>query len=121
VSDRICPQCRTEISAASAAAYSNGIECPQCKARLEVASVPRTVSTVVGFAAAGLVWWLSSDGRGGLDGVLPTLYAVLAFGIFSPLALMYAASLRKAMAPPAPEPAHGASGHGTNGPGGGHH
>jgi hypothetical protein len=121
LSDRICPQCRTEISAAVAAAYSNGLECPQCKTRLEVASVPRTVSTVVGLAAAGVVWWLTSRGGGALGGVLPTLYAVLAFGIVSPLALMYAASLRKASTPPAPEPVHSASGPGSGAHGVAHH
>jgi hypothetical protein len=121
LSDRICPQCRTEISAAVAAAYSNGLECPQCKTRLEVASVPRTVSTVVGLAAAAVVWWLTSRGGGALGGVLPTLYAVLAFGIVSPLALMYAASLRKASTPPAPEPVHSASGPGSGAHGVAHH
>ncbi len=55
--------------------------------------------------------------------VLPTLYAFLAFGIVSPLVLMFTANLRNAPAVPTPEPAHanGPAGHGAGGHDGEHH
>ena len=34
---RMCPHCKTEISAANIAAYTNGVDCPKCEARLEAA------------------------------------------------------------------------------------
>ena len=116
MAERSCPNCRAEISAAGAAAYSNGVECPRCHARLEVASGPRTLASVAGLAAALMAALLGSTAEGVWGGVLPVLYAVLGFGIVSALALMYSASMRNAPAVSVPEPPHGAGGHG-----GGHH
>jgi hypothetical protein len=121
VAVRICPHCKTEITAASVAAYSSGIECPQCKAQLEVAPGSRTISTLCGLAAAAIAWRLSGGSGGDLGAVLPTLYAFLAFGVVSPLVLMFTANLRNAPALPAPEPVHSGGGHGSAGHGGGHH
>jgi hypothetical protein len=121
VAIRICPHCKTEISAANAAAFSNSIECPQCKARLEIAPGSRTISSLCGLAAAAIAWHLSSGSSGDLGAVLPTLYAFLAFGIVSPLVLMFTANLSNAPALAAPEPVQSAGGHGTAGHGGGHH
>jgi hypothetical protein len=116
VAVRICPHCKAEITAANAAAYSDSVECPQCKARLEVAPGSRTISTLCGLAAAAIAWHLSGGSGGDLGAVLPTLYAFLAFGVVSPLVLMFTANLRNAPAVPAPEPVHATGGHG-----GGHH
>jgi DNA-directed RNA polymerase subunit RPC12/RpoP len=116
VAVRICPHCKTEITAANAAAYSDGIECPRCKARLEVAPGSRAISTLCGLAAAAIAWRLSGGSGGDLGAVLPTLYAILAFGVVSPLVLMFTANLRNAPAAPTPEPVHATGGHG-----GGHH
>jgi hypothetical protein len=116
VAIRMCPHCKTEITAANVAAYSDSVECPQCKTRLEVAPGTRTISTLCGLAAAAIAGRLSSHSAGDLGGVLPTLYAFLAFGIVSPLVLMFTANLRNAPALPAPEPVHSGGGHG-----GGHH
>ena len=118
---RICPHCKSEITAAYAAAYSNSIECPQCKARLEVAPGSRTISSLFGLIAAAAAWHLSSGSRGDLGAVLPTLYAFLAFGVVSPLVLMFTANLSNAPAMPAPEPVHSAGSHGAASHGGGHH
>ena len=118
---RICPHCKTEISAANAAAYSNSIECPQCKARLEVAPGSRTISSICGLAAAVIAWRLSSDSSGYLGAVLPTLYAFLAFGVVSALVVMFTANLSNAPALAAAEPVQSAGGHGAAGHGGGHH
>lgn len=121
---RMCPHCKTEISAPISVARSNDVECPKCGARLEVASGSRTTSTLCGLAAGAIAWKLSADLPGDLGGVLPTLYAFLAFGIVSPLVLMFTASLRNAPALPVPLPVHdsgSAAGHGAGGHGGGHH
>jgi hypothetical protein len=116
VAVRICPHCKTEITAANVAAYSDSVECPQCKARLEVAPGSRTISTLCGLAAAAIAWHLSGGSGGDLGAVLPTLYAFLAFGVVSPLVLMFTANLRNAPALPAAEPVHATGGHS-----GGHH
>ncbi len=121
MANRTCPRCRAEISAALAAAYSDGLECPKCKERLEVVSGPRTISSAVGFAAAAAAWSLAKASSGALGGVLPIVYAFIAFGVVSSLVLMLTASLHAAPAVPAPvaESAHAA--HGSGGHGGGHH
>ena len=51
---RICPHCKTEISASEAAARSNDMECPKCGMRLEVAPGSRTISTLCGLAAGAI-------------------------------------------------------------------
>jgi DNA-directed RNA polymerase subunit RPC12/RpoP len=123
VAVRVCPHCKTEIPAPEAAARSNDIACPKCGARLEVASASRTISTLAGLAAGVIAWRLAADSTTDLGGVLPTLYAFLAFGIVSPLVLMFTANLRNAPALPVPEPAHAPSptGQGAGSHGGGHH
>jgi hypothetical protein len=67
------------------------------------------ISSLCGLAAAAIAWRLSIHSGGDLGGVLPTLYAFLAFGIVSPLALMVTANLRNAPAIPVSEPAHASS------------
>jgi hypothetical protein len=121
VAVRICPHCKAEISAPETAADSNDIVCPKCGTHLEVTSGSRTISTLCGLAAGAIAWRLSSGATSDLGGVLPTLYAFLAFGIVSPLALMLTANLRNA--PAAPEPAHApaSASHGAGGHDGGHH
>jgi DNA-directed RNA polymerase subunit RPC12/RpoP len=123
VAVRMCPHCKTEIPAPEAAARSNDIVCPKCGTRLEVAPGSRTISTLAGLAAGAFVWQLSIGSTSDLGGVLPTLYAFLAFGIVSPLVLMFTANLRNAPAVSAPEPAHAPSpaGHGSVGHDSGHH
>jgi hypothetical protein len=117
----ICPHCKTAISAADAAAYSNDIECRKCKTRLEVASGSRTISSFCGLLAAAIAWKLSSGSGGDLGAVLPTLYAFLAFGGVSALVVMLTANLSNAPALPASEPVHEVGGHSGAGHGGGHH
>ena len=118
---RTCPHCKAEITAANVAAYSNGVDCPKCGMRLEVASGSRTIATLCGLAGAAIAWRLASGSTTDLGGVLPTLYAFLAFGAVSPLVLMFTANLRNAPALPVSEPAHAASGHGAAGHDGGDH
>lgn len=120
---RVCPHCKTEISATESASLSNDIVCPKCGARLEIASASRTIATVAGLIAAAMVWRLSAGSTTDLGEVLPTLYAFLAFGIVSPLVVMFTANLSNAPAAPTPAPAHAAdsSGHGAGAHGGGGH
>lgn len=119
---RVCPHCKTEISATESASLSNDIVCPKCGARLEIASASRTIATIAGLIAATIVWRLSAGSTTDLGEVLPTLYAFLAFGIVSPLMVMFTANLSNAPAPPTPAPAHDAApGHGAGAPGGGGH
>jgi hypothetical protein len=128
VAVRICPHCKSEITASIVAAYSFGVECPKCGTRLEVAAGSREIASICGLAAGAIAWRLSINSGGDLGGVLPTLYAFLAFGIVSPLVLMFTANLRNAPAIAVPEPAHdhgtsdhGTGGHDAGGHGGGHH
>jgi VIT1/CCC1 family predicted Fe2+/Mn2+ transporter len=121
VANRTCPRCHAEISAALAAAYSDGLECPKCKERLEVVSGPRTISSAMGFVAGAAVWRLTNGSSGALGGVLPIFYAVIAFGVVSSLVLMLTASLHAAPAVPAPVPESAHGGHGSSGHASGHH
>jgi hypothetical protein len=128
VAVRICPHCKSEITASNVAAYSFGFECPKCGTRLEVAPGSREIASVCGLVAAAIAWRLTINSGGDLGGVLPTLYAFLAFGIVSPLVLMFTANLRNAPSIAVPEPAHdhgtsghNAGGHDAGGHGGGHH
>ena len=89
-------------------ARSNDIVCPKCGTRLEVASGSRTIASLAGLLAGAFAWKLSSEAPGDLGAVLPTLYAFLAFGIVSPLVLMFTANLRNAPAIPVAAPAHAA-------------
>jgi hypothetical protein len=92
---RKCPQCLAVVSAASSAAYSDGIECPRCKAQLEVSPASRYIATLAGLVAAGVVWRVAGKPGGMLGWVLPLLYALLAFSIVAPLVLMLTADLRR--------------------------
>lgn len=117
--NRCCPHCGKKVPAGLELAYSDGLECPHCHTRLEVASGGRSLAVWVGLAAGWLVWWLTRDSGGPLGAVLPELYAVLAFGIVSPIVLAFSATLELAPAAPVAEPA-AASSHGAS-HGGGHH
>jgi len=115
VAARTCPHCSHVVPAGLAVALSDGLECPNCHTRLEVASGSRMIASTVGLAAGWLVWHVTRDSDGILGFVLPELYAILTFGVVSPLVLMFTASMRPAPAAPVPAPVH-ATGHG-----GGHH
>jgi len=103
-------------------AYSDGFECSNCHTRLEDTTGGRSLAIWVGLAAGWLVAWLTRNAGGPLGAVLPELYAILAFGIVSPLVLIFTASVERAPEAPVVEAA-AASGHG-GGHGavsGGHH
>ncbi len=120
---RMCPQCGKTVPAARVMAFSDGMECPHCQTRLEVASGSRMIATAVGLVAAWLVWRATRDSTNILGFALPVLLSFLAFGIVSPLVLMFTAALHRAPAAPVFEAvaAHGGDGQTVHGHAGGHH
>jgi len=100
-------------------AFSDGFECPHCHTRLDVASGGRSLAAWAGLAAGWLVWRLTRNSGGPLGDVLPELYAILAFGIVSPIVLAFSAGLELAPAAPVVDMA-AASSHGAS-HGGEHH
>jgi len=113
MAQRACPACGARISAASAAAFPNNIECPACKTRLEVGTGGRMIGSVLGLIAGWLAWRYAPHAQGALDDFLPVVYAFLAFGVVSALALMMTAGLQSAPLEPVAAPAP-AGGHGHN-------
>lgn len=120
---RMCPQCGKTVPAARVMALSDGMECPHCQARLEVATGSRMVATAAGLLVAWLVWRVTRDSTNILGFALPVLLSFLAFGIVSPLVLIFTAALRPAPAAPVFEPvaAHGSHGQSVHDHAGGHH
>jgi DNA-directed RNA polymerase subunit RPC12/RpoP len=112
---RVCPVCGKEIPASSVVALTNGLECPHCHSRVEVSDGSRMLPTWIGLVAAYLVGRLSSNAGGPVGFALPELYAILTFGIVTPLALMLTAKLDVAPTPPATAEAHPAQ-HGHHQP-----
>jgi hypothetical protein len=83
------------------------MECPHCHTRLAVTDGGRYLSAFAGLAAATVVYRFARISTGLLGWALAIVYAIVAFGIVSPLILMLVADLQTA--PPEPEPlAHGA-------------
>jgi hypothetical protein len=124
VANRMCPQCGKVVPAACVMALSDGMICPHCQARLEVATGSRMLAATAGLIAGWLAWRLTRDSTNILGFALPVLFAILAFGIVSPLVLLLAAGLRLVPAATVFEPiaaapgGHGQSAHGHTG---GHH
>lgn len=81
------------------------------------------IAVAVGLIAAFLVWRVSRDSTNIVGFALPVLLSFLAFGIVSPLVLMFTAALRMAPAAPVFEPvrAHGSHAQGVHDHAGGHH
>jgi hypothetical protein len=119
----MCPHCGNTVPAAGVVAFSDGLECPHCQTRLVVADGSRMIAVTVGFIAAFLVWRISRDSTNILGFALPVLLSFLAFGIVSPLVLMFTAALRIAPSAVIIEPvaAHGGHGKTVHGHVGGHH
>ena len=104
-------------------AFSDGLECPHCQTRLQVADGSRMIAVAVGLVAAWIAWWATRASTNILGFALPVLFSFLAFGIVSPLVLMFTAALRIAPAAPVFDPvaAHGSHAPSVHGQAGGHH
>jgi hypothetical protein len=120
---RLCPHCGNTVPAAGVVAFSDGLECPHCQTRLVVADGSRMIAVTVGLIAAFLVWRVSRDSTNIVGFALPVLLSFLAFGIVSPLVLMFTAALRIAPSAVIIEPvvAHGGQGQTVHGHAGGRH
>ena len=117
MASRVCPQCMNKVPGTLVAAFSDGIECPNCHTQLEVSPASRMLAAWAGMAAGWVAWRVTRGGPGILGGALPLLYAVLAFGIVSALAVVLSGDLRPA--PAAPAEATPSAGHDAHGSG--HH
>lgn len=119
----MCPQCGKTVPAFLVVALSDGMECPHCQTRLEVATGSRVIAATAGLIAGGIVWLVARSSSDILGFALPVLLSFLAFGIVSPLILMFIAALRIAPSAPVFEPvaAHGSHGQPAHGHAGGHH
>ena len=118
LANRACPHCGKTVPAGEVLALSDGMECPHCHTRIEVVSGSRTIAAWVGLAAGWLVWRLTRDVGGPLGDVLPELYAILAFGVVSPIVLAFSSALE--LAPAAPTADATAASHGASHDGGHH-
>jgi len=80
------------------------------------------IAAAVGLVAGWIAWWVTRASTNILGFALPVLFSVLAFGIVSPLVLMFTATLRIApgalVFDPVPAQGHAPSVHGHAG---GHH
>ena len=81
------------------------------------------IAVAAGLIVAFLVWRFARDSTNILGFALPVLLSFLAFGIVSPLVLMFTAALRMAPAAPVFEPvaAHGGHSQSVHDHAGGHH
>jgi hypothetical protein len=122
VAIRMCPHCGNTVPAGLVVAFSDGLECPHCQTRLQVTDGSRMIAAAVGLVAGWIAWWVTRASTNILGFALPVLFSVLAFGIVSPLVLMFTATLRIAPGAPVfdPVPAHGHA-PSVHGHAGGHH
>jgi len=81
------------------------------------------IASAVGLVAAWIAWWATRASTNILGFALPVLFSFLAFGIVSPLVLMFTAAFRIAPGAPVfePVPAHGGHAPSVHGQAGGHH
>jgi hypothetical protein len=123
VASRMCPHCGNTVPAGLVMAFSDGLECPHCQTRLQVTDGSRMIAVAVGLVAAWIAWWATRASTNILGFALPVLFSFLAFGIVSPLVLIFTAALRIAPAAPVFEliPAHGSHASSVHGHAGGHH
>jgi hypothetical protein len=104
-------------------AFSDGLVCPHCQTRLQVVDGSRMIAVAVGLVAAWIAWWATRTSTNILGFALPVLFSFLAFGIVSPLALIFTAAFRIAPGAPVfePVPAHRGHAPSVHGHAGGHH
>ena len=123
---RTCPVSLTKIGALEVVAHSYDLVCPGCGRHLEVSRISRNIAMLVGLIAGYAAWYFSSQSASlhqALGWVFPVLFAVVAFGIVTPIVLMLTADLSlKTDLPPVEVHAPADAGHGAHGShGGGHH
>ena len=114
---RTCPVSLTKIGALEVVAHSYDLVCPGCGRHLEVSRISRNIAMFAGLIAAYGAWYFSTQGAANhqaLGWVFPILFAILAFGIVTPVVLMLTADLSlKAELPPPEISTHADAGHGA--------
>lgn len=103
---RKCPMCMAKVPAGHTVAYTDGMTCGGCGAKLEISMASRYLATLAGIAAALIAWRLSYPSAKMLGWVLPAVYAIVAYGVVSPIAQMLIADLVVKEEEPETEPAH---------------
>jgi hypothetical protein len=113
----MCPVSLTKIDATTVVAHSYDLVCPGCGRHLEVSRISRNLSMFAGLIAGYGVWYWSTQAAANhqaLGWVFPILFAIVAFGIVTPLVLMLTAdlSLKTELSPPEIS-THADAGHGA--------
>ena len=103
---RTCPYSLTKISAVTVVTRSYDLVCPGCQELLEISRISRNIAAFAGLVAGAAAWYWStgaSQSHQALGWVFPILYAILAWGIVTPLVLMLTADLSLKSEPRAAE------------------
>ncbi len=121
MANRMCPLCFGKVPRASAVAHTNDVMCPQCGRTLELSLPSRLLASFLGLAAAWLAFDFTSravaSAAGLREWILPAVASLLAFGVVSPLFLLFSADLVvKQEIPEEPLAAPPAHGHGHRAP-----
>jgi len=108
---RKCPMCLQAVTPGHVVAYSDGMKCPGCGKSLEVSLGSRYLASLAGIVAGVLAWRQSHPAQGEMGFAAAVLWAILAYSVVAPLALMLIADLRvkeeEPVAETAPAAAHG--------------
>jgi hypothetical protein len=123
VASRMCPHCGNTVPAGRVVAFSDDVVCPHCQTLLQVVDGSRMIAVAVGLVAAWIAWLATRASTNVLGFAIPVLFSFLAFGIVSPLVLIFTAALRIAPTAPVfdPVPTHGTHAPSVHGHAGGHH
>lgn len=101
-----CPYSLTKIPAVTVVTRSYDLVCPSCGKPLEISRISRNIAAIFGLIAGAVAWYLAtgeSQSHQALGWVFPVVYAILAYGIVAPLALMLTADLSLKSEPHAAE------------------
>jgi hypothetical protein len=101
-----CPYSLTKISPLTVVTRSYDLVCPACGRPLEISRISRNIAVIFGLIAGAVAWYLAtgeSQSHQALGWVFPVVYAILAYGIVAPLALMLTADLSLKSEPHAAE------------------
>jgi len=101
-----CPYSLTKIPAVTVVTRSYDLACPSCGKPLEISRISRNIAAIFGLIAGAVAWYLAtgeSQSHQALGWVFPVVYAILAYGIVAPLALMLTADLSLKSEPHAAE------------------
>jgi hypothetical protein len=97
MANRICPLCFEKAPRSRVVAHSYGLDCPHCGRQLELSRPSRLLASLIGLAAAWLVFsWATRAMAGTQDlreWLMPVVASILSFGIVTPLFLLLNADL----------------------------